>query len=306
MSQLSWDDVPYAGGVFAAACTRAGHTCQPVPVAVDLTRCTNCNWMRERLPLRREALDAAQLHPGRGGVRRRDPSAARGASHPPGRRPPATATRSSYLQLDPNDYRVVRRQRRHRGEDRHPRRRRDGNAGDPAALGSGLSAAMPPAVGRHFSANGDRVTMAAAGRGQGPRPARARTRARRRLRRLPDRQADQLHDLRLPRPERARVLALRLAADLLSADHEHPLWDGVDGPPDWFGIDKRDLTSRWRSWLTIARDDRGRQRRRLRPAAPDRQLHAHRAGSGSASYGTTSRRRPSTASTCPTRRAGRS
>jgi len=28
--------------------------------------------------------------------------------------------------------------------------------------------------------------------------------------------------------------------------------DGVDGPPVWFGIDKRDLTSRWRSWLTIA------------------------------------------------------
>jgi choline dehydrogenase-like flavoprotein len=45
VSQLSWNDVPYAGGVFAAACTRAGHTCNPVPVAVDLTRCTNCNWM---------------------------------------------------------------------------------------------------------------------------------------------------------------------------------------------------------------------------------------------------------------------
>lgn len=26
----------------------------------------------------------------------------------------------------------------------------------------------------------------------------------------------------------------------------------MDGPPVWFGIDKRDLTSRWRSWLTIA------------------------------------------------------
>jgi enediyne biosynthesis protein E9 len=45
VAEFSWNDVPYAGGVFAAACNRAGHTCQPVPLAVDLTKCTNCNWM---------------------------------------------------------------------------------------------------------------------------------------------------------------------------------------------------------------------------------------------------------------------
>src|SRR4051794_9578446 len=40
-----WKDVPYPGGLFAAACHNAGHTCNPVPLAVDLDRCTNCNWM---------------------------------------------------------------------------------------------------------------------------------------------------------------------------------------------------------------------------------------------------------------------
>src|SRR5581483_11301314 len=45
VAQQGWDDVPYPGGLFAAACANAGHTCNPVPVAVDLARCTNCNWM---------------------------------------------------------------------------------------------------------------------------------------------------------------------------------------------------------------------------------------------------------------------
>ncbi|HSR22481.1 MAG TPA: GMC family oxidoreductase N-terminal domain-containing protein, partial [Candidatus Eisenbacteria bacterium] len=45
VAKQTWDDVPYAGGVFGAACSRAGRTCNPVPVAVDLGRCTNCNWM---------------------------------------------------------------------------------------------------------------------------------------------------------------------------------------------------------------------------------------------------------------------
>lgn len=45
VAEQGWEDVSYAGGVFAAACRRAGHTCNPVPVAVDLPTCTNCNWM---------------------------------------------------------------------------------------------------------------------------------------------------------------------------------------------------------------------------------------------------------------------
>src|SRR5207245_372890 len=45
VAQQSWDEISYAGGLWAAACARAGHTCNPLPVAVDLQQCTSCNWM---------------------------------------------------------------------------------------------------------------------------------------------------------------------------------------------------------------------------------------------------------------------
>jgi enediyne biosynthesis protein E9 len=41
----SWDEVTYAGGLWAAACDRAGRTANPLPVAIDTDLCTNCNWM---------------------------------------------------------------------------------------------------------------------------------------------------------------------------------------------------------------------------------------------------------------------
>ena len=45
VSQQTWSDVSYSGGLWAAACAHAGHTANPVPVAVDNSLCTNCNWM---------------------------------------------------------------------------------------------------------------------------------------------------------------------------------------------------------------------------------------------------------------------
>src|SRR5881397_957605 len=45
VAQQGWDQISYAGGLWAAACARAGHTCNPLPVAVDLRQCTSCNWM---------------------------------------------------------------------------------------------------------------------------------------------------------------------------------------------------------------------------------------------------------------------
>jgi choline dehydrogenase-like flavoprotein len=45
ISKQRWETVPFAGGVWAAACNNAGHTCNPVPAAVDTELCTNCNWM---------------------------------------------------------------------------------------------------------------------------------------------------------------------------------------------------------------------------------------------------------------------
>ena len=95
VAQQTWDDVPYAGGVWAAACANAGHTCNPVPVAVDLPTCTNCNWMLQRLPLRREALDAAQLPAGRAGPRRARSARCTRCSRSVRRSPRATATGST-------------------------------------------------------------------------------------------------------------------------------------------------------------------------------------------------------------------
>ncbi|HEY0636176.1 MAG TPA: GMC family oxidoreductase [Pseudonocardiaceae bacterium] len=45
VSQQSWNDVSYAGGLWGAACNHAGHTANPVPVGIDTGKCTNCNWM---------------------------------------------------------------------------------------------------------------------------------------------------------------------------------------------------------------------------------------------------------------------
>lgn len=45
VSQQTWNDVSYPGGLWAAACNHAGHTANPVPVGIDTAKCTNCNWM---------------------------------------------------------------------------------------------------------------------------------------------------------------------------------------------------------------------------------------------------------------------
>jgi choline dehydrogenase-like flavoprotein len=45
VSQQSWSDISYAGGLWAAACNHAGRSANPVPVGIDNATCTNCNWM---------------------------------------------------------------------------------------------------------------------------------------------------------------------------------------------------------------------------------------------------------------------
>ncbi len=45
VTKQTWDDATYAGGLWAAACHHSGRTCNPTPVAIDNSRCTNCNWM---------------------------------------------------------------------------------------------------------------------------------------------------------------------------------------------------------------------------------------------------------------------
>jgi choline dehydrogenase-like flavoprotein len=45
VTKTEWVGVPYAAGLFGAACAAAGHTANPVPAAVDSATCANCNWM---------------------------------------------------------------------------------------------------------------------------------------------------------------------------------------------------------------------------------------------------------------------
>jgi len=157
----------------------------------------------------------------------------------------------SYLQLDPNDYRTS------LGSGVIEAKiviLAAGTMGTPVILQRSAASlgAMPPAVGRHMSANGDRITMAALDEGK--------VRSLLGLEREPGVAYDAFpigkpissmtFDYLDPNaPEFSRFGLQQLFAPPLT---NNIFGDSVGAPPDWFGIDKRTLTSRWRSWLTIA------------------------------------------------------
>ncbi|MER7048059.1 MULTISPECIES: FAD-dependent oxidoreductase [Streptomyces] len=45
IKKQDWNDVSYAGGLWAAACNHSGRTANPLAVAIDNSKCVNCNWM---------------------------------------------------------------------------------------------------------------------------------------------------------------------------------------------------------------------------------------------------------------------
>jgi enediyne biosynthesis protein E9 len=106
VAQQTWDDVPYAGEVWAAAFRHAGHTCNPVPLAVDLPSCTNCNWMLSgcRFDAKRSMLlnylPAARAHGAE--VRPLHEVQSVGPAATPGYR-----YRVEYTVVDPSDYRLI-------------------------------------------------------------------------------------------------------------------------------------------------------------------------------------------------------
>jgi len=244
--------VTYAGGVFAAACTRAGHTCNPVPAAVDLTLCTNCNWMANgclfdaKRSMLLNYIPAAEAYGAE--IRPLHEVQAIGRAQTRGYRYAV-----EYWTLDPKDYNnrlingvieakiVI---------------LAAGTMGTPVILQRSahqlLLGQMPPAVGRHFSANGDRVTMAALDEGK--------VRDLLGLQRAPGIAyqafaigkpiASMTFDYLDPSAPEFTRFGLQ---QLYTPPFTNQIYeDGVDGPPTWFGVDKRELTSRWRSWLTMA------------------------------------------------------
>jgi choline dehydrogenase-like flavoprotein len=249
VARQGWDDVPYPGGLFAAACTRAGRTCNPVPVAVDLDRCTNCNWM----------LNGCHFDAKRSMLLNYLPAAtAAGAEvralHEVQAIAPATTPgyryRVAYNVLDADDYRVA--------VDAGTIEARvvvvaAGAMATPVLLrrSAALLGTIPRAVGRHFSGNGDRVSIA-------------------------DVDEAKVHDLLgLERTPGVPYQGFPIGKPIgsMSYDRLDPrapeftrfslqqiyfpgitnlLAQATDDPAtSWFGLRKKELRARWRSWLSV-------------------------------------------------------
>lgn len=243
----SWNDVSYPGGLWAAACRHAGRTANPVPVAIDNDKCTNCNWMiagcrfDAKQSLLLNYLPAALAH----GAEIRPLHEVQSISHAPG------GYRVHYDHIDGEDYRV-----------------RTGSGTIDAAIvvlaaGSGATpvilqrseatlGAMPPAVGRYFTGNGERLNTAIINE-------------------------DRVRDvLGLTREDGVPYEAYQIGKGPCVAN-----WDRLDGSrpeytrysleqlyfppglgtilaqvpgaeaPSWFGVRKKEMLQKWSSWLTI-------------------------------------------------------
>ncbi|MEU6019833.1 GMC family oxidoreductase [Micromonospora sp. NPDC047134] len=248
VTQTSWDTVPFSGGLFGAACDHAGRTANPVPVALDQAKCTNCNWMMAgcRFDAKRSLLlnylPAALAH----GAQIRPLHEVQHLS-----RTDDGGYRVHYTVLDEVDYRVE----------------VDSGTIDAKivviAAGAGATPVilkrseptlgpMPHAVGRYFSGNGERLNTAIFDEG--------------RIREV----------LGLSRPDGVPYEAYQIGKGPCVAN-----WDKLDGSlpeyerysleqlyfppgfgtilaqvpdavgPTWFGAEKKELLRTWQSWLTV-------------------------------------------------------
>jgi choline dehydrogenase-like flavoprotein len=244
----SWAEVPYAGGLFAAACAHAGRTANPAPSAIDVPRCTNCNWMMAgcrfdaKRSLLHNYLPAALAH----GAQIRPLHEVQRLARTAG-----GGYRVHYRIVDEEDYRIL----------------HDAAAIDARlvvlAAGAGATPVilqrsetdlgpMPAAVGRYFSGNGERLNTAVFdedrvrevlglsrddGRayegyqiGRGPCVA----------------NWDRLDGHR-PEYERYSLEQLYFPPGLGTILAQVPQASG----PTWFGVAKKEMLRRWPSWLTI-------------------------------------------------------
>ncbi|MFD3657534.1 FAD-dependent oxidoreductase [Streptomyces sp. 24-1644] len=244
----SWNDVSYAGGLWAAACNHSGRTANPLAVAIDNTKCVNCNWMmagcrfEAKQSLLVNYLPAAIAH----GARIRPLHEVQHLS-----RTPDGSYRVHYNVVHDDDYRL--------------------QAGSGVieakivvmAAGAGATpvilqrseahlGTMPRAVGRYFSGNGERLNTAV----------------------IDEAKAAELFGL-----ERGEGLAY--AANQIGKGPTVASWDKLDGSlpeysrysleqlyfppglgtilaqvpgttgPSWFGKEKKEILKQWASWLTI-------------------------------------------------------
>jgi enediyne biosynthesis protein E9 len=242
-----WDDVPYSGGLWAAACHHAGRTANPVPVGIDNAKCTNCNWMMAgchfdaKQSLLLNYLPAAVAH----GAEIRPLHEVQQISRTSG------GYRVRYTLVDDEDYRV------HTGSGTIDAKivvLAAGAGATPVILQRSESTLgpMPHAVGRYFSGNGERLNTAVVNedrvrkvlgldRGNG--------------------QAYEAHqigkgpvvaswdrlDASLPEYSRFSLEQLYFPPGLGTILAQAPSATG----PSWFGVEKKQMLSQWPSWLTI-------------------------------------------------------
>ncbi|MEU8323573.1 GMC family oxidoreductase N-terminal domain-containing protein [Nonomuraea sp. NPDC048881] len=247
ITQQGWEDVSYSGGLWAAACRHAGRTANPVPAAVDTGSCVNCNWMMAgcrfdaKQSLLVNYLPAALAH----GARIRPLHEVQSIE-----RTPDGSYRVHYKIVHGEDYRLT------EGEGTIEAKvvvLAAGAAATPVILQRSEAAlgAMPHAVGRYFSGNGERLNTAVLNEervrevlglergdglayaanqiGKGPTVANWD----RLDGSLPEYTRYSLEQLYFP-PGLGTILALAGGTD-----------------PAWFGLRKKEMLERWRSWLII-------------------------------------------------------
>jgi len=247
VTRLDWDNVSYAGGVLAAACNRAGRTCNPVPVAVDLTRCTHCNWMLNgctqgaKRSMLLNYLPAAEAYGAE--VRPLHEVQAIAPSAEPGYQYAVC-----YLQFDANDplcpvgtgtlhakIVIV----------------AAGAAATPVILqrSAGALGGIPTAVGRYFSGNGDRISVAVVDESRAASLLGLSRTAGTAYGALPIGMAitAATYDrLDASAPEFTRHTLEQIYFPPMTA-----LLAQTSSTPSWFGIAARDQRRQWPSWLTV-------------------------------------------------------
>ncbi|GAB3463435.1 FAD-dependent oxidoreductase [Actinophytocola sediminis] len=246
--QQGWNDVTYAGGLWAAACHHSGRSANPVPVGIDTEKCTNCNWMMAgcrfdaKQSLLLNYLPAAIAH----GARIRPLHEVQRIS-----RTDDGGYRVHYNVIDDEDYRV----------------NVDSGTIDAkivvVAAGAGATpvilqrseetlGAMPHAVGRYFSGNGERLNTAIINEDrvrevlglsrQGGAAYEANQ-----IGKGPVVACWDFLDGELPEFSRFSLEQLYFPPGLGTILAQAPDATG----PTWFGKEKKEILKQWKSWLTI-------------------------------------------------------
>ncbi len=247
ISRQGWDEVTYPGGLWAAACDHAGRTANPAPVAIDTSRCTNCNWMMAgcRFDAKRSLLlnylPAAVSH----GAQIRPLHEVQRLSKADG------WYRVHYNVIDDEDYRVT------VGSGTIDAKLvvlAAGAGATPVILQRSEAALgeMPHAVGRYFSGNGERLNTAIIDEEKArdvlglARPG-GLAYAANQIGRGPSVASWDRLDASLPEHSRFSLEQLYFPPGLGTILAQAPDAEG----PGWFGTGKKEMLRHWRSWLTI-------------------------------------------------------